>query len=229
LKGKEMAIDWNVTVQALMNKAARTDNPAEKDAYMTKALELMTKYGIEDAQLRMKNGKVEKADYEVMLIGAPYTQHKVELLGVVANFLGGQIVTKQGHRSGKVWLFGFKDDIARIKMLYFSLLAQLHLELSVVLIPSGENTRQFREAFHYAFNVTIDRRFQAIQKAINNEPGNEIAIRDRKDDVDSFIETAFGEVVEKPGRQINASSSAGVNAGVSAGSKADIGQSRLRT
>lgn len=224
-----MAIDWNVTVQALMNKAARTDNPAEKDAYMTKALELMTKYGIEDAQLRMKNGKVEKADYEVMLIGAPYTQHKVELLGIVASFLGGQIVTKQGERSGKVWLFGFKDDIARIKMLYFSLLAQLHLELSVVLIPSGENTRQFREAFHYAFNVTIERRFKAIQKAINEEPGNKIAIYDRQSDVNAKINLLFANVSEVPGRQIGISSSAGVSAGVSAGSKADIGQRRVQT
>lgn len=221
-----MAVDWTVTVQNLLNKAAGTTGP-ESEAFYEKAMYLMTKYGIEDAQLRKRDGKIEKATYEVMLIGAPYTAHKADLLAVVASFLGGQIITKQGSNGSKLWLFGFKEDIARIKMLYFSLLAQLHLEITVAIIPQGENARRFREAFHFAFNKTVERRFEAIQNRIKGEPGNALVLRDIKKQVEDSINAMF-EDLEPIKRQITLSSSAGVAAGISAGQKADLGQQRLR-
>lgn len=222
-----MAVDWTVTVQNLLNKAAGTKGP-ESEAFYEKAMYLMTKYGIEDAQLRKRDGKIEKATYEIMLIGAPYTAHKADLLAIVANFLGGQIISKQGSNGSKLWLFGFKEDIARIKMLYFSLLAQLHLEITVAIIPQGENARRFREAFHFAFNQVVEKRFQDIQNRVKAEPGNSLVLRDIKKQVEDSINAMFEEVVPTNPRQITLSSSAGVAAGISAGQKADLGQTRLR-
>ncbi len=222
-----MAKDWESTVQGLINKAERTHGTPESAAFLEKAMYLMAKYGIEDAQLRKKDGVIERATYEHMLIGSPYSFHKANLLATIANYLGGQAVSQTGSNYRKIWLFGFKDDIARIKMLYFSLLAQQHLEISVAMIPQGENAKAFRSAFFASYNSTIDNRLSAIYNKVQKEPGNAIAIRDREQDVKDAINEKFDLGVREDPRRISVSSNSGIQAGREAGSRADLGQTRV--
>ncbi len=222
-----MPIDWRSKVEGLFAKAnANGTTPEEAQSLQEKAMYLMNKFGIEDAELRLKNGKIEKPISETFFIGSPYSVRKADLLAVVATFLGAQAVARPGKTISKMFIVGFRDDIERIKVLYHSLLAQMHIDMFSLEIPKHENSRAYRNAFIVGFIGTIHQRMDAIQNRIKAEPGTDIVLFDRKDKIDAAVNEMF-EIAGKKEQSISISSSAGLNAGVNAGQRADIGQSRL--
>ncbi len=222
-----MPIDWRSKVEGLFAKAnAGGATEEESKSLIEKAMYLMQKYGIEDAQLRIREGKLEKPTMEIFFIGSPYSTRKADLLGIVAHFLGCQAVAKSERSIKRMFIVGFREDIERTKILYHSLLAQMHIDMTAVRVPAGEDTRAYRNAFIVGFVTSVQRRMDAITNRIKAEPGTDLVLFDRQKHVDDTMNEMF--TISGPKKtEISISSRAGLLEGASAGQRADIGQSKI--
>lgn len=222
-----MSLDWRSKVEALFAKANATGTtPEESKSFSEKAMYLMNKYGIEEAELRMKDGKPEKPISETFLIGNPYSLRKADLLGLVAHFLGCQGVARTGNSINRMYIVGFKDDIERVKVLYHSLLAQMHIDMYALQVPKTENARAYRNAFMIGFITEIQWRMDVISRRIKTEPGTDLVLFDRRSKVDEAVTSMF-DVSGTVENKLSISSREGLTAGRTAGQRADLGQSRL--
>ena len=218
--------DWRNKIEGLFAKSmAAGTTPEERDALQDKAIYLMTKYGVEEATLRKKDGSIEKPIIVKMSIGNPYAMRKAQLLGSIAHFLGGKAVGSGYAGSVVINLLGFSEDIERIKILYSSLTAQLHMDLYSLKIPQSENAKAYRNAFMVGFGVTVTNRLEKIYNSVSAIPGTDIVLRDRKDVIEDLSKEAFPNL--KKANAIQLSSQQGWDAGVTSGNKADLGQDRL--
>lgn len=222
-----MPIDWRSKVEGLFAKAnAQGATKEESEALLEKAMYLMQKYGIEEAELRIREGKIEKPTMETFFIGSPYSTRKADLLGIVAHFLGCQAIVKSERSIKRMFIVGFHEDIERVKVLYHSLLAQMNIDMLSVRIPQGEDTRAYRNAFIVGFISAVQHRMDAITNKIKAEPGTDLVLFDRQKRVDDVMNDLFNIAGPKK-TEISISSRAGLTAGASAGQRADIGQPKI--
>lgn len=222
-------IDWRSKIEAMLNKASAVGvTPEEAEAFIEKASYLAAKYGIQDAQARQHNGKTEQPIYEEFRLFPPYMGRKCDLLGAIAHYMGGGFVrNKSLSASSLVWVFAYPDDIERIKMLYHSLLAQMHIELASTTIPRGEHGKSFKNSWLIGFvRGVMDSLERAKRRAMNETPGSDLILKKDFDKVLSAIEDKFGQLRELP-NTAEITSDSGYTAGHRAGLSADIGQGRL--
>lgn len=225
IEGKIMSdFNWRSKVEALLNKAqARGTTQQEAEALQEKAAYLMAKYGIEDAIARDKEHKNEKPKVEKFQAFPPYSQRKINLLNFIANTLGGRVVVK----NDTMWVFAYEQDLERIKVLYFSLLAQMHIELSSIRVPASVHAKSYRNSWLVGFNDSVNERIQrAYRKAKNEKPGSALAILDRTKNVEARMHEQFPDLIKRHVRT-NLTSMDGYSEGVAAGQRADIGRARF--
>jgi len=115
-------------IQAVLNKADGTDNPAERDAYLAKAEQLMQKYAIDAAMLaearKIAGGKVETPDkvvFEFMPANDKLGNQWYNLIIAVAEHYDCQFL---GWTNGTGYLVGFPSNIELVGMVYTSLRLQ---------------------------------------------------------------------------------------------------------
>lgn len=115
-------------IQALLNKAEGTDNPAEKEAFLEKAEQLMQKYSIDAAMLaeakRLAGGV--KEDPEQRIITFMPANDKLgnqwyNLIIAVAKHYDCEFF---GWTSGSGYLVGFPSNMDLVEMVYTSLRLQ---------------------------------------------------------------------------------------------------------
>lgn len=215
--------DWKSKIAAMLAKAhGKGTTIEEARAFEEKAAYLMNKLGIEESELRVKTKSDEKPISEVFKKFAPYANSKEELLVAVANCLGGRVVLL---RDGvEMHVFAFSGDLDRIKMMYFSLLAQMHIEAATLAIPKNVGKRVYTNSWLKGFVYGASKRLQRAYGKANSE-ANALVIYDRDSKVQAEMKRVFGKLVTKS--MSAATDSQGFNDGVKSGLAADVGQDRF--
>lgn len=220
-------MDWKSSINGLLNKAASTSSAEEADAYRAKAEYLMTKYGIEESMLRQQNHPEEKPQSKIFKMFAPYAQRKSDLLHRICIRLNCYMV--MSHDGSRATVFGYSNDIERVTMLYFSLLAQMHIECAAVKVPPGVPAKTFRNSWLYGFVIGVTKRLDAASKKAKDEtPGTDLVLKNDMRKIQDLVINTFPALTKVREKQMKLSDLA-FNDGRAAGQRADIGQSRVGT
>lgn len=215
--------DWTTKIAAMLAKAnGKGTTPEEARIYQEKAAYLMNKLGIKESEIRMTSKSDEKPANEIFKKFPPYADSKLELLEAVTVCLGGKIVNIPS--TGEMHVFAFSGDLERIRTMYFSLLAQMHIEAALLKFAPGVKKRAYTGSWLKGFVYGVRTRMRrAYSKA--NEESNALVIYDR----DSKVRDAMHDVYKnlKTRKASAVSDSQGFNDGVESGLRADVGQDRF--
>jgi hypothetical protein len=234
-------------VRGLLDTAeslSKQGNHEAAETYRNKAIELMTRYGIDHAmaEAAKKDGTPEKPERIRINIPDPYSRDKGGLLHHVARGLGCKSIRITG-KAKYCDVIGFKSDLERVELLYTSLLLQAFGELAKVksedVIPayrwmtSGERRAArttFNKAWLVGFAQTVgDRLFEATQRArqqyeTEHSTSTELVLVDRATRVTALYEELHPNA-RATARRL--SSWAGMGHGNAAGMRANIGTTGL--
>ena len=242
------------TIRGLLAKAEATTFPAEAEAFVKKATELMARYAIDEAMLwdAVDSGR-EPPDQVTLTLMRPFTGQKAILVGGVAQAFGCRAIrhgAPKGAREEKISIIGFPSDLSLVETLVTSLFVQLTTALtSDSSAPTNGTASQvagWRRSFITGFASAVVQRIEASREAAKRETdGAAAATRDttsqtasgkptrstdvvlaaRNDEVDADFRRRFPNV--RTTRVSAGTSRSGITAGEAAGRKADIGSSRL--
>lgn len=220
--------DWRTKIGNLLEKAqGKGVTPEEANIYHEKAAFLMQKYGIEEAVARQKSAVKEEPIFEIFRSFPPYANRKSELMTVITTLLGGKIVLSGVSADGRMWVFAFKDDLERIKFLYHSLLAQMHIEMVSIAVPKEVNARTYKNSWLIGFIEGVGLKLQkAYNKVKDKTPGTALAVISRDKDVLKSMQNKFPNTRTKALSASNISGD-GYRSGMDAGQRADVGQDRV--
>lgn len=132
-------------VQALLDKAASTGFTAEAEALRSKADELMTKFIIEEHELRAAGSVADRETPATLDLrsflsgGSPIKQQVIDLADSIARYCGCRIVIF-GGRDVKSRLsfrvYGFKSELDYFELMLTSLMNQMAREMEPKFDPS---------------------------------------------------------------------------------------------
>lgn len=213
---------------------------ATREAAKNIAARLMSEYGITAAMLA-DSGKVQaKVGDHSFEVSAPYTYDKAGLLGNVAQAYGGQAVytTRTTERS-VLRVFGMDSDLARIKLLWPSLMTQLTNEMAAAAARrTGKERRDVFERWFIAkFSDEVATRIEAAEAKATNDAEQErvadpveagtgksvaLVLAGRKGQVEAAYKAAYPKVRKGRARKLTYSAE-GAAAGRAAGQRADLG------
>lgn len=225
-------------IRKLLAKAEKAGTTEEAEIYNEKAAELMARHSIDSAMLAAGEPDRDRVGVRRLDMTDPYSKEKATLAGGVATAMNCRIVSHAGSRRGQissVTLIGFESDLNRVELSYTSLLLQATRSVVRQRPPawSGESTAAFRRTWLIGFAAEVHRRFsEAAERAASDHdstraegrPSAEIMLADRKSLVDRTLSERFPTLRKPPPRRLAGS---GYLAGVSAGRRADLGQTRV--
>lgn len=245
------------TIRGLLAKAEATTFPAEAEAFVKKATELMARHSIDEAMLwdADTSGR-EPPDQITLTLLRPFTGQKAILVGGVAQAFGCRAIrhgAPKGAREEKISIVGFPSDLSLVETLVTSLFVQLTTALtaddSAPRNGTASQVAGWRRSFITAFSYTVVQRIEESRAKAKRDsdsaaasprgaaagaeaPGD--ASRPRSTDV---VLAARNDEVDadfrrrfpnvRSSRVSAGTSRAGIRAGEAAGRKADIGSSRL--
>lgn len=160
--------DWMRRVQGLIDKANSTDSPAERDAFMAKADELMVRHAIEQFELE-QNRPADQREKPVVAtvvaaIGRGWRVNSLldQIFYQLARHCGVRVgqdhVRASDHRAWKV--VGYEADVDYLSMLYLSVQMTLVSKMEPSVDPNRsevENYAALREA-----GVPVERIIQRL-------------------------------------------------------------------
>lgn len=236
------------TVRSLLAKAERTDNDHEAESYRAKAYALITKYGIDEAELALSDPDLQVVGDAQLEMHAPFAQEKVSLFMAIATPLGVRAVQRSQWREGVSYrasrsdrrvvmlhIFGTKGDLERAQLLYTSLLMQQASELARVKVPFYYNPQEaaaFRRSWLVGYAVKIgDRMAQAEREAREQKPtmtnaatgestSTALVLASKADLVDQAVASEYPRLKRGGNRKL---SGGGFGAGMAAGARANLG------
>jgi hypothetical protein len=238
-------------VRRLLAKAEGATTEEERDAYNSKAAELIARYGIEEALLGAQQSTRPTPGDQVVRLDAPYARDKGALLASIATPLGVRAVMVKGPPPGwspdqgyvppalSMHLFGMDSDLQRVDLLYTSLLVQAAHGLAVARPRSAyESVAAYRRSWMIGFAYSIQQRLVAAEAAarVNAEtnsqraspesggPSVSLVLADRAALVDSALAEAYPRLRNAPTRSLSGSGGA---EGAAAGKRADLGGKRV--
>ena len=229
-----MGADKLDTIRKLLAKAEGAATAAEAQAYTAKAVELMARHGVDEALLGAAEPGRDEIGATRVPVEDPYSAGKARLLGWVASALGCRSVL-HGAWAGKVaavTVFGHASDRHRVEVLHTSLLLQATTQLVRLRPPDpGESVAAYRRSWLHGFAVEVHRRLSDAERAAaataeHPVPGTSVALvlADRHE----RVQRAYAEAFPALGRsRRSVLSGSGFGAGSHAGSRADLGRSRV--
>lgn len=218
------------TVRKLLAKAEGAATPAEAEAYMAKAVELMARHGIDEALLSAaRPGRDEIGPLRIAMQDT-YSAGMARLLGWTASALGCRWIM-HGARGGKVaavTVFGHASDRRRVELLYTSLQLQATSRLVRVRPPrAGESVAAYRRSWLRGFAAEVHRRLVCAEDAARATAAQgsagcsvALALADRRQQVESAFAASFPRLATARGAVLSGSGDA---AGALAGRLADLG------
>lgn len=231
---------WLRRVQAMLAKAESTAFPAEAEALLAKAQELMARHAIDEAMLRSAEGRSSGGiATEVVVTEAPYAGAKAALLSRVADANHCRMVI-QGGRQGSQGsqrtcvLVGHEADIGNVRSLFAALSLHATRAMLAAPVPANDAPRRFRHAFLLAFAHRIGERLQEATRLAEAEAAGaddgaglsvELVLRDRAAAVDQALAEQFPNLHTV---RSQVSSAAGVESGRAAADRAALGHAALR-
>jgi len=243
-----------VKIQYLIEKAEATDHEAERDAFMAKAQSLLAKYAIDFNELQSNRHDADIIATKRVWCPAPYSMNKVSLLHAIARANECKVVnshesawvpndtllapainedtrTVDGSKGRAIHVTGWSRDIDAVVMIYTTLTVQMDREFLNTERPSWENGKAWRNSFMQGFTSGVSGRLsRARRDAVNEavvEHGDSLLpmLRNRKAQVEDAFEQKWKGQLRSGSRR---SSSGGAwGAGINAGSRADVGRSRV--
>lgn len=237
-------------VRKLLAMAESTTNEHERDAFNTKAAELIARYGIEQAQLDAGRDVPMVPGDRTMRIHAPYIQDKWDLLVAIAKPCRVRTVglhQQRGTDYRTIHMFGFGADLERVELMFTSLLVQASYGLATARPPEprlrgydwhgkpmyypAESVAAYRRSWMFGFNDTIRQRLEAAEKKATEEAtttttgtGMELVLADRNAMVAAAVAAQYPKLSFGKPRTLTGS---GYSSGKAAGQRADLGSTRI--
>ena len=224
---------------------------AEAEAFTAKAIGLMATYGIDRAMLAAAEPDLDRPGDRMVDLLAPYARDKADLLAGLAHALRCRGVLRVDYGASdqrwaapakkqlKMHLFGYGSDLARVEILFTSLLVQMANGLRTERIPSYEHVAAYRRAWIAGFAAAVVRRLRdAEQRAAADAAGAEataapaagrparsvaVVLASRAEVVDHAVSAAYPRLSTAPRRSL---SGGGYGGGYAAGRRADLGAGR---
>ena len=235
------------TIRGLLAKAEATEFPHEAEAFTAKASELMARYSIDEALLWAAGsgrGDRDQPTETQLTIHRPFLVQKGYLVSAIANASGCRSVRYmggKGARSEVVSLVGFGTDLEVLEALITSLFIQLTTAMTTQT-PAGLGGSQvsaWRRSFIMGFAETVSERITQSRRAATHDSdrsaaqttngvpsGTEVVLRERVDAVEDEMYKRYPRLTQA--RVSVGSSAAGRSDGKAAGTRADLGGTRLR-
>ena len=225
-------------IQTLLDLASDERTPeGEREVAMNRAMALMAAHGVTEMMVdARKRDQTDEIETRVIRLKNPYSHEKMLLLNEIATSLNCRIrYNYQGRTVTRVFIYGFRSDLARVELLYTSLLLQAVNAVSKARPDwgwvSAAETRRFRRNFLVSFGQTVGIRLWQAEKAArekydrentNTEAGTELVLVSRRKRVENFYDADVADI------KFNRASRAryggdGDTEGAQAGRKADLG------
>lgn len=223
-------------VEKLLAKAERTDNQAEKETYLGKAQELITKHAIE--QELIERARVARGEERQEAIAVAYfcqerntklIKAKRQLVMWLAQFNNGYVVMGAGR--SYLMVTAHESDLRMIQALYASMLTQMNTAMSQAE-DRGEVVgalQGWRVSYAHGYVTRLAVRLLEAQKRAQGEqgPGTDVVLANREARAKNHYEEEFGAA--RKGRRIPTSdnNAYGRATGYADGARADLGGQRL--
>jgi len=226
-----MTTNYSDKIAALLAKAERTDNDAEREAFSAAAERLMMKWGVTDAMAEaaaaQKTGVASAIIREDLESGGTYHHAWSQLAAQISAGLGTVKVIRSGH--GTKWttiVIGTEADIERFKMLWTSLRIQADNSMKAWWAPfrgtgNGQGFARRRQ-FLLSFAVRVGQRLTEERKEAEAETvGSELVLVDAGKRAQLAIRDLVGGV-RTAKRSLRGGGEDAATAGWAAGSRADL-------
>lgn len=175
-------------VEKLLRKAESSEYEAERNTYVAKAQELMTRHAIEEAELRIADGtEVTIERMRIDTEGMKYSKARFSLIDsiAVANNcydVAWPYLDANGYRYGRrgyeyIEVFGTPSSLELVKMLWDSLNHQLDMALAETPVPDHVPGKTFRNNFVRAYAIRIGERLtEAKQETLRGATTSSTAL-----------------------------------------------------
>lgn len=226
--------------RALLTKAESSTMQGERDAFAAGAARIMAKYGITKVMLTSDGGGSEAVGEWRVEVGAPYCYDRVALLQRLVDAYHGQLIyTQKDVQHSELLVYALPSDLERMQVLWPSLLRQMTTEMKWATANKPESVKAavFCRSFMHGFAVAVSGRLTLAERAaavaaqqerdaqFSTGKSVELVLADRKNQVAAHFKAKHPRA--KAGRRQVRESTAGVNAGLSAGQRADLGHARV--
>ncbi len=143
--------DLLVRVRKLLDKAERTSNAHEADAFSRKAAELIAEHRIDPDRLGTIDAGDELRVREIELGRGAYVRARLALLLAVADAHDVRVVFQARPNGTVAMAAGFRSDLDVVEVLYTSLHQQAAAQMAAVRRPTGAATQRFRRSYLFGF------------------------------------------------------------------------------
>jgi len=218
-------------VRKLFEKANATTNSHEADAFSRKAAELVARHRIDPTRLASADRGDRVVMHELPLGRGAYVRARLALLTTVGDHHDVRVVFRTTPVGMLAYLAGFASDVEVVELLYHSLHQQAASQMAGISRGTGPATQRFRRSFLMGFANRIGDLLDSTDRAARRGrtpaavESTAIALRERAEQVDDYVTSAFGKV--RSAAPATPAQASGWRAGVSAAERADVGRSRL--
>lgn len=213
-------------IQALLAKAESTTFEAERDAFLAKAQELMTKHAVEQWQLRQAGSVVEKPVNKLVMYSTTDANlpGKQQLLLAACRAAGCEpVLAPRTKHQQHAYVIGYEVDVDFAELLYTSLLVQC-------MSSAPADIRRVKSRltdFMLGYARTVRMRIEALgaEQDAQHTGSMALALIDRSNDVKDAVGEVFPKLrtSKSVARRSDFSAQA---AGGAAGQRADISGGR---
>lgn len=244
---------WANRIRKMLERAEGAGTAEEAETYTTRAMELMEKYGIEEAMLgRTKERADDVIESLVIKHTGIYRMVKKNITFAVIRGVGAKgYYSDMNYGRGKytaVHAFGFTSDIARIELLDASLQLQCTMAMTVWEKERGalwgerssfnkfKDRREFIDSFASGVSskmriarttavkeAAAERATETGETVEETTTGMELALRDRTERVKDWFDRTHGQGLRAGTNRRTSGSAGAATAGYDAGTRADTG------
>ena len=223
------------TIQALLAKAENPATPeAEAELARTRAMEMMAKYGVDEALLSDGQPSRDAITGRYIDLPNPWSMSRVRLMCFIAESVGCRAIHlgEQGGGARRVHVVGYESDVQRAEILYASLVLQMFSGLGTQAVPYGvRSVRAWRNSWQLGFIERVIERLKAIEEAARAAASGEKSATGRSGELvladrDAMVQSAFRQEHPRIRRGRGSYSGSGYGHGAAAGNRADIGGTR---
>lgn len=237
MKNDDPSADESVVrrVRKLLDKAERTSNPHEAEAFSLKAAELAARHRIDPDRLAAAPDPGDLAVRSFALGRGAYVRARLALLVSIAEAHDVKVVFETRPDGTVALAAGFVDDLEVVELLYHSLHQQASSQMARIRRGSGAATQRHRRSFLFGFAHRAGELLaEAAEAAAAAGPTGggggvsedvTLALRARTSNVDEFAAREWGRV--RRARPHQAPERRGWSEGSAAAERADLGRRRV--
>jgi hypothetical protein len=225
---------------AALLKKAETTTPGEAELLTAKAVELMQKYGIDQAMLNARTtGDKERIEMLRIPLRGIYAMGYMAMMNSIALAYGDVKTYFTQYKQSDVTLTitGFESDVSQLKILLTSLQLQAVVAQTTwwnesdtsgyTAMKKFKARRTFIKSFGAGAADRIRRaRRRTVQEAEKTTPGTEIVLRDRAKAVEEFLAAKVPDLKTSRSREKSGGYGASI-AGYQAGQNANTGDRQV--